>query len=63
MTTKYLSITEVSKRTGVGRALILYRINTGKFPKPDAIVSHERTETLGWLPETIEEYNTNKKEN
>lgn len=63
MTTKYLSITEVSKRTGVGRTLILYRINTGKFPKPDAIISHNRNDTLGWLSGTIEEYNTNKKEN
>ena len=63
MTTKYLSISEVSKRTGVGRTLILYRINTGKFPKPDATISHNRNDTLGWLPETIEEYNTNKKEN
>lgn len=62
MTTKYLSIAEASKLTGVGRTLILYRINTGKFPEPDAIVSHERTATLGWLPETIEEYN-NKKDN
>lgn len=62
MTTKYLSIAEASKLTGVGRTLILCRINTGKFPKPDAIVSHEQTPTLGWLPETIEEYN-NKKEN
>lgn len=62
MMTKYLSISEVSKHTGVGRTLILYRVSTGKFPKPDAIIGHERTQTLGWLPETIEEYN-NKKEN
>lgn len=63
MTTKYLSIDEVSQRTGVGRTTILYRVNNGKFPEPDAIVTHKRTATLGWLPETIEEYNTNKKEN
>lgn len=63
MTTKYLSIDEASQRTGVRRTTILYRINSGKFPEPDAIVTHKRTATLGWLPETIEEYNTNKKEN
>lgn len=63
MTTKYLSINEASQLTGVGRTLILYRINTGKFPEPDAVIKHERTATLGWLPETIEDYNTNKKEN
>ena len=63
MTTKYLSIDEASQRTGVGRTTILYRINNGKFPEPDAIITHKRTATLGWLPETIEEYNTNKKEN
>jgi len=63
MTTKYLSIDEASQRTGVGRTTILYRINNGKFPEPDAIVTHKRTASLGWLPETIEEYNTNKKEN
>ncbi|MBF0965566.1 MAG: hypothetical protein HXK09_00030 [Actinomyces bouchesdurhonensis] len=63
MTTKYLSIDEASQRTGVGRTTILYRVNNGKFPEPDAIVTHKRTATLGWLPETIEEYNTNKKEN
>ena len=63
MTTKYLSIDEASQRTGVGRTTILCRVNNGKFPEPDAIVTHKRTATLGWLPETIEEYNTNKKEN
>lgn len=63
MTTKYLSIDEASQRTGVGRTTILYRVNNGKFPESDAIVTHKRTATLGWLPETIEEYNTNKKEN
>lgn len=63
MTTKYLSIDEASQRTGVGRTTILYRVNNGKFPEPDAIVTHKRTATIGWLPETIEEYNTNKKEN
>lgn len=63
MTTKYLSIDEASQRTGVGRTTILYRVNNGKFPEPDAIVTHKRTATFGWLPETIEEYNTNKKEN
>lgn len=63
MTTKYLSIDEASQRTGVGRTTILYRVNNGKFPEPDAIVTHKRTATLGWLPETIEEYNINKKEN
>lgn len=63
MTTKYLSIDEASQRTGVGRTTILYRVNNGKFPEPDAIVTHKWTTTLGWLPETIEEYNTNKKEN
>lgn len=63
MTTKYLSIDEASQRTGVGRTTILYHVNNGKFPEPDAIVTHKRTSTLGWLPETLEEYNTNKKEN
>lgn len=63
MTTRYLSINDASERTGVGRTTILYRVNNGKFPEPDAIVTHKRTATLGWLPETIEEYNTNKKEN
>lgn len=63
MTTKYLSIDEASERTGVKRTTILYRVNNGKFPEPDAIITHKRTATLGWLPQTIEEYNTNKKEN
>lgn len=63
MTTKYLSIDEASQRTGVKRTTILYQVNNGKFPEPDAIITHKRTATLGWLPETIEEYNTNKKEN
>lgn len=63
MTTRYLSINDASERTGVGRTTILYRINTGEFPQPDAITTHDRTVTYGWLPETIEEYNTNKKEN
>lgn len=63
MPTKYLSIDDASERTGVGRTTILYRVNHGKFPEPDAIITHKRTATLGWLPQTIEEYNTSKKEN
>lgn len=58
---RYLSIGIASERTGVARTTILHRIGTGKFPEPDAIISHKRTDTFGWLPETIEEYN--KKEN
>lgn len=63
MTTKYLSIDEASQRMGIGRTTILYRVNNGKFPQPDAIVTYKRTAALGWLPETIEDYNTDKKEN
>ena len=59
---RYLSISDASERTGVARTTILHRISTGKFPEPDAIISHKRTETLGWLPETIEEYINTKKE-
>lgn len=66
MTTKYYkSIKDVSKETGIGRTTILYRVreNIGAFPQPDVVITHDRTVTYGWLPETIEEYNTNKKEN
>lgn len=65
MTNYYKSIKDVSKETGIGRTTILYRVreNNGTFPQPDAAIQHERTVTYGWLPETIEEYNTNKKEN
>lgn len=42
---------------------IEFEKNNGTFPQPDAVIQHERTVTYGWLPETIEEYNTNKKEN
>ena len=41
MTTRYLSINDVSERMGVGRTTILYQINTGKFPQPDAIVTYK----------------------
>lgn len=61
---RYLSISDASERTGVARTTILHRISTGKFPEPDAIISHKRTDTLGWLPETITNYvEHNKKEN
>lgn len=66
MTTKYYkSVKDVSKETGIGRTTILYRVreNNGAFPQPDVVITHDRTVTYGWLPETIEEYNTNKKEN
>jgi hypothetical protein len=65
MTNYYKSIKDVSKETGIGRTTILYRVreNNGAFPQPDAVITHDRTVTYGWLPETIEEYNTNKKEN
>lgn len=66
MTTKYYkSIKDVSEETGIGRTTILYRVrkNNGTFPQPDVVITHKRTATLGWLPETFEEYNINKKEN
>ncbi len=64
MTNYYKSIKDVSKETGIGRTTILYRVReTMGFPQPDAVITHDRTVTYGWLPETIEEYNTNKKEN
>lgn len=65
MTNYYKSIKDVSKETGIGRTTILYRVreNSGAFPQPDVVITHDRTVTYGWLPETIEEYNTNKKEN
>ena len=66
MTTEYMSITDVVKRTGINRTTILYRVreNTKGFPQPDAIIRHDKLVTYGWLPETINNYIiTNKKEN
>ena len=63
--TEYLSIKEVAEKTRVNRTTILYRIRQSNkgFPQPDAVIRHGRINTYGWLPGTIEEYNTNKKEN
>lgn len=65
MTNYYKSIKDVSEETGIGRTMILYRVreNNGTFPQPDAVIQHDHKVTYGRLPETIEEYNTNKKEN
>lgn len=66
MTTEYLSITNVIELTGINRTTILYRIrkNSKGFPQPDAIIRHDKLDTYGWLPETINNYIiTNKKEN
>lgn len=62
MATEYLSITDVTEKTGIGRTTILYRIreNSKGFPQPDAIIRHDKLVTYGWLPETINNY---KKEN
>lgn len=62
MATEYLSITDVIKQTGINRTTILYRIreNAKGFPQPDAIIRHDKLVTYGWLPETINNY---KKEN
>lgn len=64
MTTEYLSITDVTEKTGIGRTTILYRIreNAKGFPQPDAIIRHDKLVTYGWLPDTINNY-INKKEN
>ena len=64
MATEYLSITDVTDRTGIKRTTILYRIreDAKDFPQPDAIIRHNKVVTYGWLPETINNY-TNKKEN
>ena len=61
---EYLSIKEVSEKTGVNRTTILYRIRQSNkgFPQPDAVISHNRSVTYGWLSETITDY-INKKEN
>lgn len=58
MATEYLSITDVTDRTGINRTTILYRIreNTKDFPQPDAIIRHNKLVTYGWLPETINNY-------
>lgn len=65
MTTEYLSITDVGQKTGVNRTTILYRIREDAkgFPQPDAIIRHDKLVTYGWLPETINNYINNKKEN
>lgn len=62
MATEYLSITGVIEITGINRTTILYRIreNSKGFPQPDAIIRHDKLVTYGWLPETINNY---KKEN
>lgn len=58
MPTEYLSITNVTERTGINRTTILYRIreNCKSFPQPDAIIRHDKLVTYGWLPETINNY-------
>lgn len=64
MTTEYMSITDVVERTGISRTTILYRVreNTKGFPRPDAIIRHDKLVTYGWLPEAIDNYIiTNKK--
>ena len=62
---EYLSIKDVSEMTGVNRTTILYRLRADNktFPTPDAVIQHGRINTYGWLPETINHYNNNKKEN
>lgn len=64
MATEYMSITDVVKKTAIGRTTILYRVreNSKGFPQPDAIIRHDKLVTYGWLPETINNY-INKKEN
>ena len=58
MATEYLSITDVTEKTGVGRTTILSRIreNAKGFPQPDAIIRHDKLVTYGWLPDTITNY-------
>lgn len=58
MATEYLSITDVTDRTGINRTTILYRIRESSkgFPQPDAIIRHNKLVTYGWLPETINNY-------
>ena len=58
MATEYLSITDVIEKTSVKRTTILYRIHEDAkgFPQPDAIIRHYKLVTYGWLPETINNY-------
>lgn len=52
MTIKYLSVTDVSKRLGISAAAV----SAYKLPQPDATIGRTR----GWLPETIDRWNTQR---
>ena len=52
MTIEYLSVTDVAKRLDISTAAV----SAYKLPQPDALIGRTR----GWLPETIDRWNTQR---
>lgn len=52
----YLSRSDFAKRIGVQTSTLARY----KLPKPDAIIGVNQRPTYGWLPQTIDTWNTNR---
>ncbi|WP_165217976.1 transcriptional regulator [Schaalia sp. ZJ1691] len=57
MTTRFLSLHGVANYLGRAYSTLRTYQRDGRLPDPDAIIGQGRSETYGWLPETIDAWN------
>lgn len=56
MTINYLTIAGVAKRLGLSPHTIATYVRDGRMPEPDATFGDGDRPKLGWLPETIDQW-------
>lgn len=60
MTTHYLSLHGFAARIGIAYSTIRNYQRQKRLPAPDAIIGEGNATTYGWLPATIDHWQTNR---
>lgn len=60
MTTVFLSMAGVADRLGLSPHTVKKYYNDGRLPEPDAQIGQDAGRRIGWLPETIDEWQANR---
>ena len=59
-TIHYLSLNAVADRTGIALSTLRTYRRDGRLPEPDATIGLEPNVRHGWLPETVDDWQTNR---
>lgn len=60
MTIKYLSLNGLAQRVGISPHTARSYREEGRLPPPDATIGEGLRATLGWLPETVDNWQANR---